>query len=227
MDKNLVREIIADTFKNIFNLLGVKNIIIILGIIVLVSLLKIFKPKIKGYIGEKSIVFLLNRLPKSYVTLNDILIETQSGSSQIDHIVVSQFGVFVLETKNYKGWIYGKENQKRWTQNIYGNKYYFQNPLHQNYGHIKRLQEIKGLESIDFKSLVLFSGEATLKNEIDNVIYFSKVNNWITKFKEIIYDEKEVEEIKNAIINNNILDKKSRRNHIKNINKKTMKGKRI
>ena len=73
-----------------------------------------------------------------------------------------KFGVFVIETKMYKGWIYGKEKQKTMdTKFIW--KILFSKPLHQNYGHIQNLKEIKGLEDVEFISLILFSERATLK----------------------------------------------------------------
>lgn len=64
-------------------------------------------------------------------------------TTQIDHIVVSIHGIFVIETKNYKGWIYGNSNNEYWTQNIYGNKYSLYNPLLQNKNHIKSLLSTK------------------------------------------------------------------------------------
>ncbi len=180
-------------------------------------IIKIFKPVIKGYMGEKTINSILNRQLRDCKILKNIIIKNDAGSSQIDHIVISKFGVFVLETKNYKGWIYGKERDKKWTQNIYGKKVYFQNPLHQNYGHIESLKKIKGLENINFISLILFSGEATLKSNIDNVTYFSKVGDWINQYKETIYTDDEVDFIYKTILENNLKDRNIKKEHIKNI----------
>jgi hypothetical protein len=176
--------------------------------------IKLSKPKIKGDVGEKIIERKLKKLPEDYKILNNILIKNNDRSSQIDHIVVSKFGVFVIETKMYKGWIYGKEKQRRWIQNLYGKKYYFQNPLHQNYGHIQNLKEIKGLEDVKFISLILFSERATLKNKIRNVIHFSKARRWISNYQEIIYTNKQVDFIYNTIVNKNIKDKKARKEHV-------------
>ena len=67
---------------------------------------KVFVPDVKGFIGEKTVASELDRLPsEEYRILNDVLISFGSGSSQIDHIVISIYGIFVIETKNYKGWI--------------------------------------------------------------------------------------------------------------------------
>lgn len=218
MEKGFLKNILIETIKNIFNIVITNNIFKYLGILVVIAvIIKIFKPQIKGYIGEKTINFMLKKLPEDYKIVNDIFIKNDGWSSQIDHIIISKFGIFVIETKTYKGWIYGKEKQKQWTQNLYGKKYYFQNPLHQNYGHIQNLKKIKGLEEIDFISLILFSGEATLKNEINNVIYFSKAKKWISSYQKIIYNDKQVDFIYNTILNNNIVDKKARNEHINSI----------
>ncbi|MED4785238.1 nuclease-related domain-containing protein [Brevibacillus choshinensis] len=76
---------------------------------------------VKGFIGEKTVSTLLGRLEKQkYRVLNDLLIPTATGNtSQIDHVIVSEYGIFVIETKNYKGWIYGDEDSQYWTQVIY------------------------------------------------------------------------------------------------------------
>ncbi len=72
-----------------------------------------------------------------YHLIKDVTLPTVDGTTQVDHIIVSKFCIFVIETKNMKGWIFGGERQKTWTQSIYKNKNKFQNPLHQNYKHIK------------------------------------------------------------------------------------------
>jgi hypothetical protein len=84
--------------------------------ILIVSILAIYfwklnSPKIKGIIGEKSISSILYFLDKSkYKVINNIVLKKDTKTSQIDHIVISDFGIFVIETKNYKGWIIGHEN---------------------------------------------------------------------------------------------------------------------
>ena len=65
-------------------------------------------------------------------------------SCQIDHILVNPNGVFVIETKNYSGDIYGSDEQREWTRVLaYGkvkNKIY--NPVKQNNTHLYRLRKI-------------------------------------------------------------------------------------
>ena len=76
---------------------------------------------LKGWIGELKTGFNLwaGLDKKLYRRFHDIIIPSSHGTTQIDHILVSPFGIFVVETKNYKGWIYGSEDQSTWIQVIY------------------------------------------------------------------------------------------------------------
>ncbi|MEX1201582.1 MAG: nuclease-related domain-containing protein [Methylophaga sp.] len=101
----------------------------------------------KGISGEFIInVFARWKLDRNvYHLIKNVTLPTEDGTTQIDHIIVSVFGVFVVETKNLRGWIYGSPKQNMWTQKIYRNTYRFQNPLHQNYKHTKTLQTLLNL----------------------------------------------------------------------------------
>ena len=130
---------------------------VIIGFAVAGILVGWLQAKVKGIIGEKKVSVVLATLPNSdYIILNDVMLPTEKGSTQIDHIVVSLYGIFVIETKNYKGWITGSSYAEQWTKNMYGKKYKFYNPIRQNYGHIKNLSTILGLSEEKFISLLLF-----------------------------------------------------------------------
>ena len=115
-------------------------------IMILIScLVVLLKPIIKGWFGETAVAVILSRLnPEEYQTINDVIVKTKRGTSQIDHVVISLYGIFVIETKNYKGWITGTDYSEQWTKNMYGKKYKFRNPIIQNYGHVKALEEVLG-----------------------------------------------------------------------------------
>jgi hypothetical protein len=96
--------------------------------------------------------------------LNNITIPIATGSTQIDHILVSTRGVFVIETKHYSGWIYANEKSAKWTQVIYKKKSYFQNPLRQNYLHRKTVEQLLDfLPKEAIHSVVVFTGPAEFK----------------------------------------------------------------
>jgi hypothetical protein len=139
---------------------------IFLAIIIIVFVYKINKHKIKGAIGEQRVASKLRKLPKNkYKVFNNIFITTERGSSQIDHIVISIYGIFVLETKYYKGWIHGNEKSQSWTQTIYTKKTKFRNPIKQNWSHIFALKEaLSDYKHVKYHNFVVFTGRCKLKN---------------------------------------------------------------
>ena len=185
--------------------------------LILVLLCFIFYKKFRGFMGEFWVKTELNKLPKdSYIILNDIMIKSSTGTHQIDHIVISKFGIFVIETKNYYGLIIGDEYKSKWIQYIGKNKYYFNNPIHQNYGHIKGLAETLHLDENNFISIICISNQAKVKVTAKNVTQLDFLNNLIQSYKKEILDIN-LNEIENKIKLMNISDKTIRRNHVKNI----------
>lgn len=178
--------------------------------------------KIRGFMGEFWVKTELNKLPKDkYIVLNNIMIRSSKGSHQIDHIVVSKYGIFVIEMKNYYGLITGDEYKDKWTQYLGKNKYYFNNPIHQNYGHIKALEELLQMDNDKFISIICISNQANVKVTAKNVTQLDFLNRLIKSYNTEIIDENLVE-IKNKIESGNISDKGARKEHIRNI-KTTLK----
>ena len=122
-------------------------------------------PKQKGKRGEKLVAWRLRKgLPAEYRILNDIYLPLPDGmTTQIDHIVVSQYGIFVVETKTYSGWIFANEKSREWMQSIYRKKSRFQNPMRQNYKHICALADNLGIDKSYFIGVVAFTGDCTFK----------------------------------------------------------------
>ena len=122
----------------------------------------------KGIFGEFQVNLAARLfLPKSdYHLLKNVTLPTENGTTQIDHIIVSRYGVFVVETKNMKGWIFGNSSQKTWTQKIYKHSSKFQNPLHQNYKHIKTLEACLDIPATAIHSVVVFVGDSTFKTQM-------------------------------------------------------------
>ena len=124
-------------------------ILLIIAVILIYIILRIYSPKIKGSFGEAKVNTKLNFLGKDYIVLNDILIKSSNGyTSQIDELVLSEYGIFVIEIKNYKGWIFGNERSENWTQVIYKEKFTFRNPIKQNWSHIYALKNVLSKYSV-------------------------------------------------------------------------------
>lgn len=140
------------------------ELILIAILIPLNIVVKKHVPKWKGKAGEKLVKRILSKLnPESYYVIHDVTVHTEYGdTTQIDHIVIAETGVFVIETKNYEGWIYGDEKAARWTQGIFRKKHSFQNPFRQNYKHTKAIEWVmeKQLPCI---SIVAFHPKCNLK----------------------------------------------------------------
>lgn len=115
----------------------------------------------KGRVGEQIIkVQVLSKLQAPmYAYFDNLIIPNhRNGSTQIDNLIVSPFGIFVIEAKYYQGWIYGSEDRPTWTQTFpSGKKYPLANPLHQNYGHIKALAHLFRLPEHKFHSVIVFT----------------------------------------------------------------------
>jgi len=191
----------------------------LLPIIVIVTF---FKSSIgKGIVGEGLLNFVINITldKKKYQLLKNVTLRTDDGTTQIDHIIVSQYGVFVIETKNYKGWIFGREHSKTWTQSIYGKKNTFQNPLHQNYKHTKTLQKLLDLGDDKVFSVVVFVGESTFKTDMpDNVVRPRGLIKFIKAHNSVAFTPGEMADIIDSIEHTRYSKSfKTRREHVDNL----------
>ena len=201
-------------FQKSFFMMIIKYIVPFSVIIILV---KLFWPKLKGRIGEKRVTNNLNKLPSDkYFVFNDIMIPSRNGTSQIDHVVVSQYGAFAIETKNYDGWIYGNANDKNWTQVLNKNtKHRFPNPLIQNYGHVKALEDLLSVK--DIHSIIVFVN-GTIKTELpENVMRLENGNNYIQRFEKKVFDSKKVDQLITTLTESSISDRQARKSHVKSV----------
>lgn len=153
----------------------------------------------KGKVAEKMVHHKLMQLPEEYHVIDNVLFMSNGRSTQIDHIVVSPYAVFVIETKGYKGWIFGGESTEYWMQSIYGHKSTFYSPLLQNDGHIRFLKfMLKDFGNIPFVPIVVFNNEAVLKFNVNNHIV---VNRYYLKDAFLQYKETVIsQEFKTKII---------------------------
>ncbi|WP_010096704.1 nuclease-related domain-containing protein [Ornithinibacillus scapharcae] len=191
----------------------------------------------KGEIGEYKIDIQLSQLPKEYLYINDLMIENTksiTGYSQIDHLVISPYGIFVIETKNYQGTIYGGKNRKTWLVN---GKFKMLSPLVQNFGHIEALKNYIEPKYYDkFISIVSFTKRCTLKIDLElrdiksneMVIYDifltetiqRKVSMTKLKQEEPLLSEKDCQTIYDNFMKVNIFDPEIRKKHNESIKEK-------
>ncbi len=159
----------------------------------------IANPSTIGKVGEMAIAMRLRKgLPKDeYLILNNVYLPIEDdATTQIDHVVVSRYGIFVVESKNYSGWIFGDKDSPKWTQTVFRKKSTFQNPIRQNYRHLCVISENLGIPKMYLKSVVVFTGDCEFKTEMpEGVVYLRKAAAYIRTFTEPIIKDKQVGEI--------------------------------
>jgi len=151
--------------------------------------------RIKGLRGELYVRFAawLGLDGDEYHRLHNIMLRTPDGATQIDHVFISRFGVFVVETKHMQGWIFGQEADRRWTQVIMGHKRRFQNPIRQNYKHVKAVEDALSVEKSAIHSVVVFTARTTFKTAMpSNVTLPRQFVSYIKSFREAILTKEQV-----------------------------------
>ena len=186
-------------------------------------------PKNVGKAGEKRVSRKLDWLPREYIVLNDVMLPTQYGTTQIDHIVVSPYGVFVIETKNYKGWIFGHENSEEWKQSLLGKKtlygwsseqHKFRNPIRQNQTHARAVKRILAdLGDFPIVPIVVFSDNAELKITTPNhiVINWCLLRKVIKQFDVKCISGLSVKKIVSSLKTANIVNEEMKETHVSSV----------
>ena len=179
------------------------------------------RPRIRGFFGEKTVSMILSTLdPSKYRVINNLMLKSGAATIQIDHVVVSDHGIFVIETRNYKGLIFGDEHQEQWTQVINKFKTRFENPVRQNYGHIQTIKQTLGNypDSIYF-SIIAFTTKSTLRVNADSadVVHTTRLLKAIKDHDTEIITNGIRDEIYNALVSDNINKRPERKKHIEYI----------
>ncbi len=156
---------------------------------------------LRGWIGEKKTTFKmwLSLDAKTYRRFHNVIIPSKNGTTQIDHLLVSPYGLFIVETKNKKGWIFGSENQPKWTQTLYRKKYSFQNPLRQTFRQKKILSEFLNLNESIIHTIVYFVGDCSFKTPLPANVIRSRLGRYIRKFRNRMLSPQDVDRVIKAL----------------------------
>jgi hypothetical protein len=189
----------------------------------------------KGELGEYKVNIQLDQMPKEYKHLADLLVpnpKAKSGFSQLDHVLLTPYAIFVIETKNYQGEIKGGRDDKHW---IVNNRFKMMNPFHQNYGHIESVLKLTKASREDIVSLVSFTRRATFSVEPelrkiasnDLIVYDIELTEFIERKinyikmteKKIKFTAEQIDEMYLALKQANITDPA-----IRNLHTDSLKG---
>ncbi len=190
----------------------------------------------KGIAGERKVALRLGFFDffgyKGKCLKNLYVPRFDGSTSEIDLLYITTKGLFVIESKNYTGYIFGDDRAKNWTSTLYGGKtwyggkkvekYHFYNPIKQNYSHIKALANYIG--AIDAFSFIVFGDQAELKS-----ISISSPGIYVCRAKDLNrilrdiwnrepdrYTESQVQEIYNTLLPLTNADYQVKMDHIQN-----------
>lgn len=206
----------------------------------LISLIKVFwlllpsaaivrlcrSPLCKGMAGEWKVRLLIRlRLDRRvYHAFSSVLLPTAAGTTQIDHLLISKYGLFVIETKNMRGRISGGERERTWRQEIGGRTVGFQNPLHQNYLHTRTLHELLGVSEARIFSVIAFVGRNEFGTKMpDNVAQGSGFLRCVRARKNEVLSAAQVAEIIRTVKAERLRNSlRNRRRHVQQVKARLM-----
>lgn len=176
-------------------------------LMILALILDLFMPRIKGLLGEKSVEFYLSELDESkYEIINHLILKLEENTIQIDNIVVSNFGIFVIQAENYKGKIIGREFDENWQQRLHVKTEKLQNPISENNKHIQVLQQVlREFDELKYIPIVTFTTNADLKvTSNTDVVYTIHLVKTIKRYTEEIISDTDKERIYSKLMSLNI-----------------------
>lgn len=180
-----------------------------------------YSAKLSGDTGELLMSSVLKALPSHYHVMDDILLQTKKGSTQLDHVIVCPFGIFVVETKNHKGMIFGDMYGQVWTQ-VLNNRGHFRlyNPVKQNAGHIKHLSLLTKIPASYMQGVIVFTNPSA---NLDNVncpwcFRTDSLYEFIMSYQTRIFTDKQIMAIIKRIDKVDTNNYLNRKKHIEYVN---------
>jgi hypothetical protein len=156
---------------------------------------------LKGLVGELGtrLSHSFGLPPQDYHAFNNLVIASRGHTTQIDHVIVSRFGVFVVETKNLTGWLFASQRDAHWTQVHFNKKTRIRNPIHQNFGHVRALAEHLCISPDKLHSVVVIRGSVEFKTPVPAGVITSDYPAHIRSFNDVLFSEDEVQRLLTAM----------------------------
>ena len=180
-----------------------------------------YSAKVSGDRGELELSTVMRSLPDCYHVIDNVLLETKKGSTQIDHIIVSPFGIFIVETKNHKGMIFGDTQGQVWTQVLNGRgRFKLYSPVLQNFGHIRNLSIQTRIPMTYMQGVIVFTNPEVNLMNVNCTFCFTvdMLYSYITKYVHPILSDKLVEKAVKRIDAVNKDSYMNRQKHIEYVN---------
>ena len=181
-----------------------------------------------GEYGERRVSSFMEDLPKKdYWVFNDLLIRNGNYTTQIDHIIISRYGVFVIETKNVHGKVYGNEKSEFWKQYLpdwgykrhgFTQEHQLRNPVWQNAGHIKSLRKLVFDNDIPIYGIVVFPYETELHvNSEQPIIKMMEVVPFIKGYQDKVLSSEQMGFYRKRLLELITTSTSDRKDHLENV----------
>ena len=169
--------------------------------------------------AENDVANILASLGEGYLSINDVVYTNHGYQTQIDNILISKYGIFVIETKYCDGYVIGNETDEQW-KFVYDQSFEFRrNPLKQNDIHAKMISDKFKVNPEAIIKVIVFSDDAKLDDiaiaEDENIIHAADLEEFIKSFKEIKYYD-DIYELKYLMKKHKGGDK-ARRKHLRSV----------
>lgn len=184
----------------------------------------------KGQFGEYLLEYALDshNLPGRSGVFCNLYLPYRNTTTEVDLLLLHEKGIYVIESKNYDGWIFGREEQNYWTQCLEnGRKYHFYNPVRQNRTHIAALSQLLKLPTEAFTSMVVFSDHCILRERPGNtkdsvVLHRGQVLDYLRQDlgqRQVRYSETRMWEINDTLLQYVYADDRTKSDHAEAIRK--------
>ena len=224
MNLNII-QIIFDSLFDAFVSYGIPLLIIMFVILII---LRISRHQIKSGFNYSIIAtyldFVLNN--EEYTVYRDVYVPVGNYAIRIDILVVSKYGVFIIDVEHYRGIIFGQEFDKKWTQVFYNHKSEFNNPLAQNYKHSVAVADYLDITEDKVYPIIYFSGDVKFRNKMPHNIVVKKLAKHIVSMRSIKFNGRELNQIQEKIstlISDNVVVK-NKWKHYEALEREEQKG---
>ncbi|HLF31884.1 MAG TPA: nuclease-related domain-containing protein [Xanthomonadales bacterium] len=180
------------------NLQSLIHLAWIVPLVLLVSY--IGSPRFLGNMGSTRVRRILgSALEKNrYTILHDLVLPSGGGTFHVDHLVISRYGICVIDSIHRSGWISGTEVQARWRQQSWGKSWYFDNPVHTNYLRVQALERLLQLPNSRFHPMVVLSGHRGFKKNLPTGVL--EVKNLVGRIRSLGREVLSAEEADKALL---------------------------
>lgn len=203
--------------KSDFMLVCFSILLLLTCILLLFVLQKLKTATIIGLIGENIVSRELENIVGYKKIINNIMINDNGKSRQIDHIAITEYGVFVIETKNCAGSIYGKETSSEWKKYINHKCYIMKNPIHQNYGHLQIVKKTLDEITQEVYQIIVFTSRSVLHIESKVPVLQEKQLCRYINTKNKIFSQEQINLINKVILENRITNREQIKYHNQNV----------